>query len=486
MKYACAALLLCAFALQAHVGSPDVFFEGKAGPYPVSIAIRPPNVVPGIAEVEIRTPVDSIASIRVVPFPLVGIGSKYPPTADLAKRSTIDPHLYTSSVWLMAFGSYQVRVEVDGTLGSGMLSVPVPSVARQIKQMDASLGWVLAVLMILIVAGAVSIAGAAARESTLPEGESPDAARQRRSRLVMVSTTFAIVAILALGNWWWGVEANNYRAHVYRPPAMRADLENGLLHLRLSETSLALRAKLDDFLPDHGHLMHLFIVRMPQMERMWHLHPEFAGNGEFTQALPPMPAGSYKLFADVVHASGFPETPVADFTLPAAVEGKPITGDDAEGSAPPLSAFAPERIVFPLRYGHRMVRLNAAGPIFTKDMQHLAFEVQDSAGHPVADLEPYMGMAGHAEVLLADASVFAHVHPSGTVPMASLALTAESKSIASGHQSMHHMQGASLPAQLSFPFGFPKAGRYRMFIQMQRAGLPETASFDFTVQDRAQ
>jgi len=485
LRCACAALLLGAFALQAHVGSPDVFFEGKAGPYPVSIAIRPPDVVPGTAEVEVRTPVDSITSIRVVPLPLVGIGSKYPPTSDLAKRSTVDPHLYTSSVWFMAFGSYQVRVEVNGTQESGIISVPIPSVARQIKQMDTSLGWVLAFLMLLIVAGAVSIAGAAARESTLLEGESPDATRQRYARMVMVSTTLAIIAILALGNWWWGAEANNYRAHIYRPPALRADLEKGLLHLRLSETKWALRAKLNDFLPDHDHLMHLFIVRMPQMERMWHLHPEFAGSGEFTQALPPMPAGSYKLFADVVHASGFPETPIADFTLPVAVEGKPVTGDDAEGSAPPLSAFAPERTIFPLRNGHRMVRLNASGPLFAKHMQHLAFEVQDNAGHPVADLEPYMGMAGHAEFLLADASVFAHVHPSGTVPMASLALTAESKSAASGQQFMHHMQGASLPAQLAFPFGFPKAGRYRMFIQIQRAGLPETASFDFNVQDRA-
>jgi hypothetical protein len=31
-------------------GSPDVFFEGQAGPYKLLVTIRPPQVVPGVAE----------------------------------------------------------------------------------------------------------------------------------------------------------------------------------------------------------------------------------------------------------------------------------------------------------------------------------------------------------------------------------------------------------------------------------------------------
>ena len=62
--------------------------------------------------------------------------------------------------------------------------------------------------------------------------------------------------------------------------------------------------KTDDFIPDHGHLMHLFAIRMPGMDRMWHLHPDEQKSGGFALDLPDMPAGSYKLFADVVHANG--------------------------------------------------------------------------------------------------------------------------------------------------------------------------------------
>ena len=39
----------------AHVGSPNVFFDGMAGPYAVRVIIRPPSVVPGLAEIVVLT-----------------------------------------------------------------------------------------------------------------------------------------------------------------------------------------------------------------------------------------------------------------------------------------------------------------------------------------------------------------------------------------------------------------------------------------------
>ena len=49
------AMLALAAGLHAHIGSPDVFFEGSAGPYRLFVTIRPPQVVPGVAEIEIRS-----------------------------------------------------------------------------------------------------------------------------------------------------------------------------------------------------------------------------------------------------------------------------------------------------------------------------------------------------------------------------------------------------------------------------------------------
>ncbi|HKG22159.1 MAG TPA: hypothetical protein VKC34_09685, partial [Blastocatellia bacterium] len=60
--------LLGGASASAHVGSPDIFFDGYAGPYKVLVSIRPPDVVPGIAEISVR--VDGANAPRVTLQPV--------------------------------------------------------------------------------------------------------------------------------------------------------------------------------------------------------------------------------------------------------------------------------------------------------------------------------------------------------------------------------------------------------------------------------
>ena len=83
-----------------------------------------------------------------------------------------------------------------------------------------------------------------------------------------------------------------------------------------------------------------------------------------------------------------------------------------------------------------------------------------------------MGMQGHAAFIKTDGSVFAHIHPSGTVPMAALALAQ-----ADPHAG-HNMGLTSLPPVVSFPYALPKPGAYRIIVQIKRAGKVETGIFD--------
>ena len=76
--------LATAVAVFGHVGSPDIFYEGDAGPYHLLVAIRPPVVIPGIAEVEVRTTSNDVREVHVVPLPLKGPGAKFAPAPDLA------------------------------------------------------------------------------------------------------------------------------------------------------------------------------------------------------------------------------------------------------------------------------------------------------------------------------------------------------------------------------------------------------------------
>jgi len=49
-----AALAAIALITSAHVGSPDTYFEGAAGPYAVRVIVRSPGVVPGLAQITVR------------------------------------------------------------------------------------------------------------------------------------------------------------------------------------------------------------------------------------------------------------------------------------------------------------------------------------------------------------------------------------------------------------------------------------------------
>jgi hypothetical protein len=56
MRATALALLFLASAAFAHVGSPDVYYEGDAGAYHLLVTVRPPAMIPGVAAVEIRAP----------------------------------------------------------------------------------------------------------------------------------------------------------------------------------------------------------------------------------------------------------------------------------------------------------------------------------------------------------------------------------------------------------------------------------------------
>lgn len=496
-------LLVTALPASAHVGSPDVFYEGKAGSYPLFVTVRVPQVIPGVAEIEIRSESKDVRAIHVVPMRLAGPGSNLPPTPDLAAQSKDDPQFFTASLWLMESGALQVRMLVDGAQGPGEVSVPVPSFAQRTLPMKKPLEALLLALTLLLAVGAVYIVGAIVREGNLEGGEVPGEARRRRAGRAMVISAVLVAVLLILGKAWWGVNASDFERRVdfFKPPAAALNLVNGdRLEIRVQRPdSRVLRPdfrspgylQLDDVIPDHGHLMHLFLIRQPDLDGMWHLHPEQAGGDAFAVDLPDMPAGQYQMFADVVDPRGYPWTLVGNINLPQ-ISGKALTGDDSMWSGAELAAPAPESTTSQLPDGGRIVWQRPAGPLKAGAPMNFTFSVQDKDGRPVHDMQPYMGMAGHAEFVRSDFSVFAHVHPAGSVSMAALDLaeagiagsvdSSQSGMATPMPMSMPMVDSGPLPPEVRFPYGFPQTGDYRIFVQIKRAGRVETGVFDVRVE----
>src|SRR5262249_48365429 len=107
-------LFLLPLAASAHVNSPDVYYDGNAGPYHLLVTVRPPSVVPGIAQIDIRSANPGVERVEIVPLRMTGPGAKLAPTADAAERFSSDPQSFHGKLWIMGRGSWKVNVKATG------------------------------------------------------------------------------------------------------------------------------------------------------------------------------------------------------------------------------------------------------------------------------------------------------------------------------------------------------------------------------------
>jgi hypothetical protein len=496
-------LALVCVILSAHVGSPDAWFEGNAGPYKVTVQVQLPGVVPGVAQIFVRAPIDRPDRVTVVANKFDATGGAPPP--EVAAPVEGDPGLYLAKLWLMSSGSNSITVEVTGPKGSGKAIVPVVNVPLRRLEFDPRLGIGLSAVGLFLFVGMVTIIGAAVRESTLAPGELPSRGNQSRARVAMIGTGLGL-ALLLFGGWkWWNSEDARFRRSIFKPLASRAAVvsggqgrqlvfsiaDSGWIHR--SDSAWLVRHDATSWTPlieDHGKLMHLFLVR-DDMGAFGHLHPTTVDSVAFPSALPPLPAGRYRVFADVVIESGYTQTMVTSVVLPepptTAASGFQVSDPDDSWFVGSVARGARSST---LADGSVMTWSGGAGPVVAGREAGLTFEVRNADGSP-STLEPYMGMAGHAVVASNDGSVFVHLHPSGTISMASqmaFAMRQPGDSVrgrlgkrlnATEHSAM--AGAAPVAGSVAFPYAFPKPGKYRMWVQVRKNGRVLTGAFDVTV-----
>jgi len=492
-------VLISAVPAHAHVGNKDVFEAITAGPYKFFVTIRTPTVIPGVAIIEVRSTGAPVTSLTITPLMLTGEASHHPPTPDALKPSTADPTFYTGSLWLMGSGSWQVRFGINGAGGPAAASVPVPAAPTALLRMQRPLGIVLGILGLILVLGVVGIVTAAVRESRLAPGLQPDAPRRRRAAVAGGIAFVVVVFAVFLGGRWWNVEAADYAADLYHSSDLRTTLTGDHLDLRIGDPDPKSPGgwkplKTANLLLDHNHLMHLYAIREPEMDAVFHLHPAPSGDEDLDITLPSMPPGTYKLFGDIVYRSGFPETEVTTLTIPAGLPAVPLGPEDASAAPPPLSQgdLGPS---YKLPDGYTMV-FDRPSTITANTAYVLRFRLLDATGKPASDMQLYLGMPGHAAFVKSDFSTFAHTHPDGSaaMPAVMLANASTAASETSATSSMPDMGGMTMPgtamsaapsepisSTVEFPYGFPSPGRYRIFIQMKHANTVETGVFDAEV-----
>jgi hypothetical protein len=393
--------------------------------------------------------------------------------------------------------------------------------------MTPSLVAILAALGVLLFLGAAWMAGAAAGESLLEPGTHPTVRERTRARVAVVST-----ALLLVGGMWavaarWRTMDREFRSNaLYKPVPVVANVRtNGSLHLlHLTQPQDRVGAPgWDTLVADHGKLMHLFLMREPDFGAFAHLHPVRRDARTFENVLPPLPAGAYRLYAEVTHENGLSQTLTAQVSLPApagralqlmggsnmlneVICQSPVTvasnapqpfaldvDDSWHGGSVNAMSPASRTQVSRLMAGSTMVFQNT-DMLVENRATSLQFAVLTREGQP-ARLQPYMGMLGHAVVRRVDGEVFTHLHPIGTISMAAQELLMRREPNASdgtgtlpatSAQPRSDLRtrddaAASVGNQVSFPYAFPRPGDYRIWVQVRTDNRVLTGVFDVRV-----
>lgn len=188
------------------------------------------------------------------------------------------------------------------------------------------------------------------------------------------------------------------------------------------------------FTPVHERDLHLIVVNR-ELTSYHHLHPKLADDGTWTIDLPALPAGSYRAIADfqvekgprlalgtdVSVAGNYTPTVLAEPHSTTAVDGYDVTISTAAGKGGEVTASL----------------------TVTRD------------GHPVDDLQRYLGANGHLVAIRAGDLAYLHVHP------------------------VDEHAGPPHDGTVTFNASLDATGRYGLFFDFQHNGIVHTAVFTF-------
>lgn len=532
LKYILILLLSSPLGVRGHIGSAGVVHEGKAGNYSVQVYVEPPDVIPGTANVSVMVDGNDIKSVKMSPI-YYWTGDEGSPRSD--EGIMTEAGKYEGKIWLMENGAASVKVVIEGARGKGDVLIPIAALSTAQRQLPSSLGWILAGLALLLVGIMTTIIGASTGDSLLKVGESENDSTKKR-RLVGSTIGASFCGLLLFGgNMWWNAETANYQQNIYRPYTATSSisLRGGQRILNFKIDSASINGRSTSFIiPDHGKLMHMFLVKEGSMEVFAHLHPSRKDTLTFEAPLPNMPAGKYLIFADVLRYHSLQNTITDTVEIPQTpkVNVMPTLTGDSDDTFVVTNAInksansvVDESITICGSPGVKTKLQDGSSIVWEEKpnqnlmagkVYDLKFSVLTPDGKP-AELQTYLGMMGHAAVIKDDASVYIHLHPNGTYSSTAVQVLqkridetdnkrprlnnakrfrdsvdnvlAKLQSMTEAERDkllmgdMKHELNGHHGGQVTFPYVFPKAGHYRVWLQVKREGKILTGVFDANV-----
>ena len=474
--------------LAADIGHLNSIYEGVAGDIPVRVIVKTPGVVPGLADINIRVFSDKVHKVTARPI-YWHAGEKGAPPADIAYPVKGENNLYSTQLWLMNFGSYNVQVKLYSGEEVFEINIPVNSLALDIKQMEGGLEIILLVLMLLLIFGAVNIITISYRESTIHPDDALPTERVKKSRYVMAVSFVLVLGIIYSGYKWWEDVENLYADNLFQSLQTEVEIVNiknrDILKVTITDPAIS-EGRMPEIIPDHGKIMHMYLIK-DDLSVLSHIHPSrsIENNNVFEVLMPPVPIGNYSVYMDITYESGLTETIQKTIEYPS----QPKVMENGK-----VPIRDPDDSWTHAKMQHKINWLNRKAEYLPEEEINLEFQTFNSK-MVSTKLEPYIQMGGHGALISPENNVFIHFHPIGTISMASQQIFDKQQELASNAASGICYYGLPSDSSKTFsegiqsnigkvsfpPLSLDKAGDYFMWVQVKTEGEVVTEKFSFRV-----
>jgi hypothetical protein len=444
------ALLLAALALAVpasalahggHVGPTQIVTQA-IGPYELSITIEIPQGAPAPLYLIVAPQQDmdgATITLRAAPR-----GQSFA-SAAAAQVRTIPPQpLYNAQLEVDRAGDWELEVQVAGGRGGGVARIPfsivIPPLPTATILLLAAIGGLILVMILNVALEGI----ARVRRRTLP-GWVNRWLGYAIFACVLVAVIFGVQQFLesvqsaqaALGGPTATGRPHANAALRVEPPRGYPTPNAGqplTLTFDLSDGSTGL--PVDDLIPHHEALLHLVVISADGAF-FAHLHPPRLAPGRFAISLTPSRSGRYTAYVEIQRQDSGVQVIARDFQ---------VGGTETSPASPAPGLGARE-------VGDLHVTIaSSLAPLRAGRQTTLTFSFSQG-GAPVADMQPWLGMAGHLIARSADGAVYSHIHAAErTPPPGSLASTAR------------------YGPDIRFAYTFPQPGHYQLWGQFRRAG----------------
>jgi hypothetical protein len=424
-----------ALAHGGHVGPTQIVTQA-VGAYELSIGIELPQGAP--APLYLMVAPQQAMDGATITLRAAPRGQSFA-NAPAAQLPTVPAQpLYNAQLAIDRPGDWDLEVLVAGGRGGGVARIPfsvvIPPLPTATILLLAAIGG-----LILVMALNVSLEGLArARRRALPSW-------LNRLFGYAIFACVLVAAVLGLQQFLASVQSAQAAlggATAGRPHANAAlRLEPAApvagrpltLEIDLSDGSTGL--PVDDLLPHHEALLHLVVIE-EHGAFFAHLHPPRLAPGRFAIGLAPDRPGRYTAYIEVQRQDSGAQVIARDFQV--------------GGASPSPAVVAPglgQRTIGDLQ----VTVTSSLAPLRAGRQATLTFSF-GQGGAQVADMQPWLGMAGHLIARSADGAIYAHIHAAERAPPDLLVSTTR------------------YGPDIRFAYTFPQPGRYQLWGQFRRAG----------------